>query len=436
MKPILSPHELETISRFIQTPVLLFNGEKQLCLNDAAAALALSPRALCPLFDEHRKDDLFQSECGLARCSGAARVLRINARLVEFDEDMYFLAEISDISEQSRTLENMRRISTARELMLDISQNLTRIDTIEHIYEYIMENAMKAIKKSRLSSIFAMKDGVFRTVAAAGFDQNLYNICFVPENTFLYMATDGKMDRTANIGDLSKYYSKYYPSAISGGVEVMLRSTLSTPIYINGEIYGMINIDSIENDAFDDDDVKLMDFIRGCVETTLTNRLLYEERVYFSHHDPLTGLYNRAYFEDYFSKLSQEYKASSWIVIFDLNNLKTLNDSYGHIFGDQSIICFAKHVEKALRHSELLSRIGGDELVGLFRASDVNELHERFRAVLQELSAHPVCVGQFSSPLSFSYGCAYFGLDGNDFTELLNAADARMYEFKRRHKAF
>ncbi len=431
MQQVLCGQDLITIRNFVHTPMFLFNGIRQLSLNEAADLLVLPTHALCPVYAANRNESSVNIDHTLHSGSGNPQTLQIVARQVTYKGTVYFLAEITDISAQIRAIKSAHRAAKARELMLEISEKLTQIDTTEHIYSYIMENALKAIKKSNLSSIFRLENGSFHAVACTGFDENIFDVSFIPENTFLYMGTNGGMDRTANIGDLSIYYDKYYPIVISGGKKVMLRSTLSTPLYVDGHMFGMINIDSIESNAFDEDDVQLMDFIRSCVETTLTNRILYEEKIYLSYHDQLTGLYNRAYFEEYYSSLSEAGRENAWLVLFDLNNLKKLNDSYGHIFGDQAIIGFAEQIKNIMQSDEVLARIGGDELIGLFYASGLKELDSRIMKIACALRDKPLLFGNAQCALSFSYGCADLSCDGNDFIQLFSAADIRMYACKR-----
>ena len=87
-----------------------------------------------------------------------------------------------------------------------------------------------------------------------------------------------------------------------------------------------------------------------------------------------------------------------------------------------------------MRPDELLARIGGDELIGLFHASGLKELDARIERVSSDLREHPLRFGQSACALSFSYGCAELLCDGIDLNQLYNAADIRMYAHKRRSR--
>ncbi len=119
-----------------------------------------------------------------------------------------------------------------------------------------------------------------------------------------------------------------------------IKSTLTAPIYINGSLFGMINIDSIETNVFDGEDVKSMEFIRNYIEIIITNYLLYEEKSHLARYDQLTNVCNRSYFEEQVKSIIDKalcYKETFNLVIWDINNLKAINDSFGHLTGDEVI---------------------------------------------------------------------------------------------------
>ena len=83
----------------------------------------------------------------------------------------------------------------------------------------------------------------------------------------------------------------------------------------------------------------------------------------------LTNIYNRRSFEDIFDKILNKalrYNESFYLVTFDLNNLKHINDTFGHLNGDEFIKSFVNKLKKSIRNSDVLARYGGDEFVGVF----------------------------------------------------------------------
>ena len=96
----------------------------------------------------------------------------------------------------------------------------------------------------------------------------------------------------------------------------------------------------------------------------ITARKKEAERIkYLSFHDGLTGLYNRAYFEEELKRLDTPRQLPLSFIIGDLNSLKLVNDSYGHRFGDAMIIRAAKIIKKYCRDEDVIARWGGDEFV-------------------------------------------------------------------------
>lgn len=158
---------------------------------------------------------------------------------------------------------------------------------------------------------------------------------------------------------------------------------------------------------------------------------LYEASI----RDPMTGAYNRRYLvERLASELAyaRRHKAALSVVMLDLDHFKAVNDVYGHHAGDVVLGETARLVLSSIRQEDVLARYGGEEFVVVLRAADergAKLVAERIRARLEE---HELVCGERHVRITGSFGCATLGVDGNDDDALLAAADARLYEAKRR----
>lgn len=154
---------------------------------------------------------------------------------------------------------------------------------------------------------------------------------------------------------------------------------------------------------------------------------------YQALHDPLTGLPNRKLLFDRIEqcRLLAEREGGNFVVCFlDLNRFKYVNDTYGHEAGDQLLKVVSERMQRCLRNSDTLARIGGDEFVALLRGdpdsaeliSIINRLHE--------VIAEPVPLAQGLATVSCSCGYSVYPKDGTSTSDLLSRADKRMYESK------
>ena len=153
-----------------------------------------------------------------------------------------------------------------------------------------------------------------------------------------------------------------------------------------------------------------------------------EERlVYTSYHDPLTGLYNRAYFEEELNKLEGSRSFPLGVLMVDIDNMKLTNDSLGHGAGDE-LICRTAGVLKAVfRHEDVIARIGGDEFTALLPKTDQDMAVKTIARVRRELQRVNAVPGR--SLLCLSMGIAVASV-GSDLRRVLSQADQAMYREK------
>jgi len=164
----------------------------------------------------------------------------------------------------------------------------------------------------------------------------------------------------------------------------------------------------------------------------LLQRQLYESSV----RDPLTRAFNRSYFaERLLVEIARERRAEGdlALLMIDVDSLKTINDCFGHLAGDQALCSVAARILRALRVEDVLARYGGDEFVvvatGMDRA-DAGHLAERIRCAVEELH---LSAGGRELRITTSIGVASLTeLTANDepVATLIAVADARMYDAK------
>ena len=165
-------------------------------------------------------------------------------------------------------------------------------------------------------------------------------------------------------------------------------------------------------------------------------RLLLDELSHQALHDPLTGLANRALFED---RLVQAFaraaRAETWLAVFviDLDEFKDVNDTFGHQVGDDLLVAVARRLEKMTRSSDTLCRFGGDEFLylgeGLSSPSEAETMAARLLSVFDE----PFGVGEENLNQTASIGLATC-MGGDSGADLLRDADIALYDVKRQSK--
>lgn len=165
----------------------------------------------------------------------------------------------------------------------------------------------------------------------------------------------------------------------------------------------------------------------------ITERKNMEDQLrHLSLHDVLTGLYNRAYFEEEMRRLESGRYNPVGIILCDVDGLKLVNDTLGHEAGDCLLIETAGVIKRAMRQGDMVARIGGDEFAILLPHSDVAVVEgicDRIRESLQNYNAQSSDIN-----LSLSLGYSVSDMVPNDMGRLFKEADDSMYREKMLHR--
>ena len=161
--------------------------------------------------------------------------------------------------------------------------------------------------------------------------------------------------------------------------------------------------------------------VRGIL-IDITERKKTEEKIkYLSFHDYLTGIYNRAFFEEELHRLDTERQLPITLVIGDVNGLKIINDAFGHERGDELLIKIAKILKESFRSEDIVARCGGDEFNIILPKSNqwdtlkiVERINEKLRAESTQLM-----------PLSVSFGLATKEDNSQEIDGLIKIAEIK-----------
>jgi len=162
-----------------------------------------------------------------------------------------------------------------------------------------------------------------------------------------------------------------------------------------------------------------------------------EKELRFSaNRDSLTGLRNTTSYKSWVAELDKEIKneaANFGVVVFDLNQLKKTNDTYGHDVGDKLIVTAAKVISDVFKRSPVF-RIGGDEFLAVLQHRDLDDCEELF-VQLDTVCGNTVIEEMNTTSISIARGFAMFETNKDVcFNDVFKRADNAMYENKRKNK--
>ena len=153
-------------------------------------------------------------------------------------------------------------------------------------------------------------------------------------------------------------------------------------------------------------------------------------------HDSLTGLPNRALFQDRLEQainLAERDENCVSILLLDLDRFKDINDTLGHPIGDRVLRRISKRLEKSLRASDTVARLGGDEFSILTSYSERSQIETFVDRIVKDIE-RVIIIDDQKLYVGVSVGIASYPRDGNDADTLIRHADIAMYSAKRENK--
>jgi c-di-GMP phosphodiesterase len=346
---------------------------------------------------------------------------------------------VCQLKNTNKVLDQNNKFANA---IVQITSEILRSGDIHSILQLILNKAIEIIPNAQKGSILLSNKDYLEYKAMYGYDMDaLKDFKFSFNEIFQYHVQD--IYEPMIITEIEKFNSNLNKdkfNVLKDTNSFDLKCSISCAISIDNQFYGTINIDNTENsNAFVEEHKPIIKYFAEQIGVALKNAQLIEKILYLSQYDSLTNICNRSYCEEQLNILHKECEKSNQnysLVIADMNDLKLINDSYGHEAGDKLIVAFTDYISNLDQKPEIFARIGGDEFAFVYSNKSSLEVHE----LLQDIKSHFYTVpfnynNKDLLNITFSSGICAYPDEAKDIPTLFRIADQRMYDDKRHSKA-
>lgn len=216
--------------------------------------------------------------------------------------------------------------------------------------------------------------------------------------------------------------------------DLPVRSIIIAPLILDDQALGALILSASNRSAFTQDDLRLLESFAATISAAINNSLLHSRMQRLAITDSVTNLYNRRGFYELARReieRARRFGHSLSVIMMDLDQLKSVNDTYGHAVGDQVLRTLADRLSQHVREFDILCRYGGDEFALLLPETDLfmaSSVAERLRSSIAD---EPINTDGGSVPITISLGVTKATSNTSNLEELLKSADRALYAAKQ-----
>jgi diguanylate cyclase (GGDEF)-like protein len=218
------------------------------------------------------------------------------------------------------------------------------------------------------------------------------------------------------------------------GMPGAIRSIIAAPLLVGNQGVGSLLLGSSHPNAFSEANLNVLVNFAATTTSAIQNAVLHGEIQKLATVDPLTGLYNRRAFEELGEREVDRYNRLGRplsVVMFDLDHFKPVNDTYGHLVGDQVLHALTARFRNNIRQTDIMARFGGDEFALLLPETDLPTASEIADRICKAVQSTPFRTDAGEIYLTASMGVTTATYQVSNLATLLARADAALYRAKQ-----
>jgi diguanylate cyclase (GGDEF)-like protein len=322
------------------------------------------------------------------------------------------------IQQQAAELDALKRIT------LNLTSNLE----LQGVFDALVTEAMRLINDARDAQIFLYHDGQLRfgaSLDSAGARNQL----------FAMPRPDGLTYTVARTKEVMVVDDVRSHPMFSNTMTEMQGSIAGIPLMVGEMVVGVMNMSRFLVGGFTPAELRLLELLADQAAIAVINARLHLAVSNQAMSDTLTGLPNRRALDariDNEVQRSIRYGRSFAVLMMDLDGFKGINDTWGHVYGDQVLHDVAQYINESLRASDFLARYGGDELTMIIPESDVAAATEIGEKIRERMNLFEITLPDGTpGKLGVSGGIAIYPRHGRIASDVLRAADEALYRAKK-----
>ncbi len=335
------------------------------------------------------------------------------------------------------TFDDLDQSHKITEAMMVVTTEMLKNDRFDDVLQMILDEAIRILPKAQAGSILIFNGEVMEYRAAVGYSlANLQKITLKVED--LFQSTFEDMYEPAIIEDLRVFDEAHLSDDLVSKLDteeaLVAQAVLTCSFKHNGQFFGLINLDNYDKAlAYDESDKRLIKHLARQIEISIAIHMLYGKAVKQTRYDELTLANTRRYHLELLNKAYEEAvktKTPLSICSIDINNLKDINDRFGHDAGDECLRYFSEMVRKGKTDNSFFSRVGGDEFFLVYPQTNSLDAQIRIAELRMKLEEKPFFYHSTTQVMKFGCGIATYPEDGTELEELIKLCDTRMYDNK------
>ena len=313
----------------------------------------------------------------------------------------------------------------------NLSLNLTSSLDPQTVLDAIVIEAMRLVRNARVAHIFLYLHGKLDFGASLTSDGVRNKPLAMPRKDGLtYSVVNSK--KPIIIEDMASH------PIYKGLDKNWVGSIIGVPLMFNNTIVGVMNLSRSTAGGFSDAELRLIGLLADQAAVAISNANVHKQITEQANTDSVTGLPNRRALDERLQEDIRHAKRMSShfsVVMMDLDGFKNVNDTHGHVVGDEILHSLFNYLAENIRPTDFLARYGGDELTLIIRDADetvATLVTQKIIDLVKEYNPPIPVVKEIQ--LGMTAGFAIYPLHSKNASDLLRAADAALYQAKKHHR--
>jgi len=312
-----------------------------------------------------------------------------------------------------------------------ISLNLTSSLDLQKVLDAVVTEAMGLLKNARAAHIFLFERGVLEFGASLNANGERNKPVAIPRKNGLTQSVI-QTGRQIIVEDIEKH------PLYTGVKGKWAGSIVGIPLKFKDDILGVMNLSRSTPGRFTRSELRLMSLLADQAAVAIFNASLYRRVTQMANTDSVTGLPNRRALDERIQeeiRFARRMNSEFSVVMMDLDGFKAVNDTYGHVVGDELLYSLFNYLAENIRPTDFLARYGGDELTLVSREANQDMAESVTQKIIDLVRGYkPAFAEKKNIQLGITAGIAIYPTHSKTAGDLLRAADAALYQAKKHHR--